>query len=368
MITDKLKIAILGTRGIPNFHGGFEQFAEFFSVYLAQENHEVYVYNSSKHPFQEKMFNGVNIIHCYDPEDKIGTPGQFIYDLNCILDSRKRNFDIILQLGYTSSTIWYKLLPKKPVIITNMDGLEWKRSKYSKKVQKFLKFAERLGVKSSDYLVADSIGIQEYLKRTYDVDSKYIAYGAKLFNNPDSKILKDYGLKPYTYNMLIARLEPENNIETILDGVVLSKNKSPFLVVGKHDTNAFGKHLKDKFKAYANIRFVGGIYDLESLDNLRYYSNLYFHGHSVGGTNPSLLEAMSSKAFIIANDNQFNKSILKQNALYFSSALDVKEHLDNQSKQDHIDKVENCFFDIEKIFSWDIINKEYLNFFYECKK
>ncbi|MFK7781772.1 DUF1972 domain-containing protein [Psychroserpens sp.] len=368
MTNDKLKVAILGTRGIPNFHGGFEQFAEFFSVYLAQQNHDVYVYNSSKHPFQEKLFNGVNIIHCYDPEDKIGTPGQFIYDLNCILDSRKRNFDIILQLGYTSSTIWYKLLPKKSVIITNMDGLEWKRSKYSKKVQKFLKYAERLGVKSSDYLVADSIGIKEYLKQTYEVDSKYIAYGAKLFNNPDSKILSEYNLKPFTYNMLIARLEPENNIETILDGVVLSKNKSPFLVVGKHDANSFGKHLKDKFRDHPNIRFVGGIYDLESLDNLRYYSNLYFHGHSVGGTNPSLLEAMSSKAFIIANDNQFNKSILKENALYFETAIDVKEHLDNQSKQAHIDKVENCFNDIAKNFSWDIINKEYLNFFYECKK
>jgi len=363
-----MKIGILGTRGIPNYHGGFEQFAEFFSVYLTQQNHEVYVYNSNKHPYQEKLFKGVNIIHCYDPEDKIGTPGQFIYDLNCILDSRKRDFDILLQLGYTSSTIWYKLLPKKAIIITNMDGLEWKRSKYSKKVQKFLKYAERLGVKSSDFLVADSIGIQSYLKSTYDVDSKYIAYGAEQFNTPDPNTLQEFDLKPYAYNMLIARLEPENNIETILDGVALSKTQAPFIVVGKHNVNAFGKYLKNKFKDHKNIRFVGGIYDLNTLNNLRYYSSLYFHGHSVGGTNPSLLEAMSSKAFIIANDNQFNKSILKQNAFYFETAIDVKQHLDNLSKQEHLDKVDNCFNDIEKNFSWDVINKEYLNFFYECKK
>lgn len=368
MIKDKLKIGILGTRGIPNYHGGFEQFAEFFSVYLAQQNHEVYVYNSNKHPFQEKTFKGVNIIHCYDPEDKIGTPGQFIYDLNCILDSRKRNFDILLQLGYTSSTIWYKLLPKKPIIITNMDGLEWKRSKYSKKVQKFLKYAERLGVKSSDFLVADSIGIQNYLKETYGVNSKYIAYGAEQFKTPNSKALSEYNVQPYSYNMLIARLEPENNIETILDGVALSTSKSPFLVVGKHDVNAFGKHLKNKFKNHKNIRFVGGIYDLNALNNLRYYSNLYFHGHSVGGTNPSLLEAMSSKAFIIANDNQFNKSILNNNALYFKTPQHVKDCLDNIDKKEHLDKVENCFNDIEKYFSWNIINNAYLNFFYECKK
>lgn len=153
-----MRIAILGSRGIPNNHGGFEQFAEYFSVYLASNNHDVYVYNSHDHAYQDKEFKNVNIIHCYDPESKLGASGQFIYDLNCILDSRKRNFDVILQLGYTSNSIWYWLLPKKPVIITNMDGMEWKRSKYSPKVRKFLKYAEKLAVKSSDYLIADSIG------------------------------------------------------------------------------------------------------------------------------------------------------------------------------------------------------------------
>jgi hypothetical protein len=108
-----MKIAILGTRGIPNYYGGFEQFAEFFSVYLAEKGHEVYCYNSHNHKFQENFFKGVHIIHQHDPEYKYGTFGQFIYDYNCIVDSRKRDFDIILQLGYTSSSIWYFLFPKK---------------------------------------------------------------------------------------------------------------------------------------------------------------------------------------------------------------------------------------------------------------
>ena len=136
-----MKLAILGTRGIPNYYGGFEQFAQYLSKEFTSKGHEVYVYNSSAHPYKEKVWNGVNIIHCKDPEDKIGTAGQFIYDLNCILDSRKREFDIILQLGYTSSSVWNWLFSKKPVIITNMDGLEWKRSKYSKLVQRFLFYA-----------------------------------------------------------------------------------------------------------------------------------------------------------------------------------------------------------------------------------
>ena len=157
-----MKIGILGTRGVPNHYGGFEQFAEFFSVFLAEKGHEVYVYNSHTHPYQEKEFKGVKLIHCHDPENKIGTIGQFIYDLNCILDARKKNFDIILQLGYTSSSVWFKLHPKNAVVITNMDGLEWKRTKYSKPVQQALKWAEKLAVKNSDFLIADSLGIQNY--------------------------------------------------------------------------------------------------------------------------------------------------------------------------------------------------------------
>ena len=115
-----MKIGILGTRGIPNYHGGFEQFTEFFAIYAKAEGHEVYVYNSHSHPYKKENFKGVKIIHCYDPEGKIGTVGQFFYDLNCIIDARKRNFDVLLQLGYTSSSIWGWLLPKKAVIIASL--------------------------------------------------------------------------------------------------------------------------------------------------------------------------------------------------------------------------------------------------------
>ena len=360
-----MKIGILGTRGIPNYHGGFEQFAEYFSIYLASQGQEVFVYNSSCHPYKESTFKGVHIIHCYDPENKIGTIGQFIYDFNCILDSRKRSFDIILQLGYTSSSIWRKLLPSKPKIVTNMDGLEWKRSKYSVLVQKFLLYAENLAIKSSDFLISDSVGIKEYLKSKYKKDSKYIAYGAKVFYNPKVEIIRKYDLEPFKYNMLVARLEPENNIETILDGIKISNNKSPFLVVGKHDTNKFGKYLKKKFSKCNNIKFVGAIYDLDILNNLRYFSNLYFHGHSVGGTNPSLLEAMSSNALIVANDNIFNRSILEENALYFNTSNDITTYINSCNKSDYTFILKNNIKNIEKKFNWNFINNEYLNFITE---
>ncbi|MEB8328223.1 DUF1972 domain-containing protein [Flavobacteriaceae bacterium KMM 6897] len=353
-----MKIAILGTRGVPNNHGGFEQFAEYFSVYMAEIGHQIYVYNSHDHPYQEINFKGVNIIHRYDPEYKIGTAGQFIYDLNCILDARKKKFDIVLQLGYTSSSIWHWLMPKKSLIVTNMDGLEWKRTKYKPVVRKFLKYAEKLGAKYSDYLIADSVGIQEHLKEAYNKDSCYIAYGATNFVNPSPAVLAQYNLEEYSYSMILARLEPENNIETILEGYKRSKTIYPIVVVG--GLNEYGLGLQKKYSEDVRIQFVGPNYNQEELNNLRNYSRYYFHGHSVGGTNPSLLEAMASNALIIANDNIFNKSILKEGAIYFDSEEQITITLNKDEYFMLKDK--NTILNKEKInkeFNWEIINKKY---------
>jgi glycosyltransferase involved in cell wall biosynthesis len=243
-----------------------------------------------------------------------------------------------------------------------MDGLEWKRTKYSKPVQRVLKFAEKLAVKSSDYLVADSIGIQKYLQNKYQKKSTYIAYGAHQFLNPEVEILENYNVQPNQYNMILARLEPENNIETILDGIVLSQTETPILVIGNHETQ-FGIYLKEKFKNTTAIRFLGAVYNMHHLDNLRYYANIYFHGHSVGGTNPSLLEAMASKALIVANDNDFNKAILKANAYYFSTADDVKNLTLRIKKNDNLQFIENNFLAIAQEFNWNLINGQYLQLF-----
>ncbi len=368
-----MKIGILGTRGIPNHYGGFEQFAENLSVFLANKGHEVYVYNSHTHPYQEKTFQGVHIIHCHDPEDKVGTAGQFLYDFNCIWDSRKRSFDILLQLGYTSSSISHRFLPSKPLIVTNMDGQEWRRSKFSRSVQRFLMWAEKLAVKSSDVLVADSLGIQAYLKEKYSVSSRFIAYGANVVDAFDLNTLAEYGLQKHDFDMLIARLEPENSIETILDGVVQADSTKPFLVIGNHKTE-YGEYLKQKYLAFGadRIRFLGGIYDLKKLNDLRYFSNLYFHGHTVGGTNPSLLEAMSSKALICANDNVFNKSVLQDAAYYFKSTDDIAKllmevvNIDKESETStESAMIRKAINRIKEEYTWEKINNTYENLFIE---
>ena len=360
-----MKIAIIGTRGIPNHYGGFEQFAEYLAKGLVERGHDITVYNSHSHPYQESEWNGVKLVHCNDPEDKWGTAGQFIYDLNCIRHARTQSYEIILQLGYTSSTVWGWLLPRKnTVITTNMDGLEWKRTKYSKPVRAFIKKAEYLGTVFSDYWISDSLGIQDYLLKEYNVSSTYIPYGAFPFETPDPEILLNYDLKQYGYNMLIARLEPENNVDTILEGVSKSASKLPFLVVGKHATT-YGEYLKTKYAAFNQIKFIGGIYDIGALNNLRYYSNIYFHGHSVGGTNPSLLEAMASQTLICANLNEFNSTILEKDALYFSNSEEVKIVIDTIQKKNYLPFVTNNLDKIKNIYEWNKIIDQYENHFKE---
>lgn len=358
-----MNIAVIGTRGVPNHYGGFEQFAEYLSAGLVQKGHSVTVYNSHTHPYQRNEWKGVRIVHCTDPEDKYGTIGQFIYDLNCIRHVRTQQYDIILQLGYTSGSVWGWLLPRKnSIVTTNMDGLEWKRTKYSKPVRRFLQYAEKLGVKYSDHLISDSVGIQDYLSEKYKKSSVFIPYGANLFTEADSTRLGNYDLIPFQYSLLIARLEPENSIETILDGVVMSGKKEPFLVIGKHQTK-FGEYLKAKFALSPQIKFVGGIYDINILNNLRHFSNLYFHGHTVGGTNPSLLEAMASQSLICANNNIFNRSILEGDAFYFNNATEVSTLLLGQQKTGNAGKIKANEEKVKNIYAWPIIVQQYLEHF-----
>ncbi|HUR12093.1 MAG TPA: DUF1972 domain-containing protein [Flavitalea sp.] len=349
-----MKIGIIGTRGIPNFYGGFEQFTQYVAPALVLNGHEVCVYTSSSHPYKENQWNGVSLLHKYDPESKIGTAGQFIYDMNCILDSRKRNFDVILQLGYTSSSIWSFLLPRDVVIVTNMDGLEWKRTKYSRLTQNYLKQAERWAVLSSDSLIADSLGIQKYLYQIHKRKSVLIAYGAGLFTAPDETVIEDLGCYPYSYSLAIARMEPENNIETIVKGYLSSTITKPLLLIGSTD-NKFGSYLRNKYENQ-KIKFLGPLYDMKVLDNLRHYSHFYFHGHSVGGTNPSLLEAMASQSLVFAHDNIFNRSVLQKDAFYFSNSEDITTVLEREKeKSAHAAMIESNNEKIRLHYSWDHI-------------
>lgn len=368
-----MKIAFISTRGIPNNYGGFEQFAEYISVGLAQRGHEVVVYSPKFHPYQEDTYKGVRLKHIYSPETWMGSSvGSFFYDFASLCDAlKKEDFDIIYEAGYTSiipAYIWFNVRKRKrPIFTTNMDGLENKRSKFSPMVRRFLDWEEKMAVKYSHYLIADNMGIHDYYKEKDDKESKFLAYGADIHDDFNADYLKEFGLQPEEYYILIARLEPENNIVMAIEGYLHSKEngRRPLIVVGKTNT-PHGKELVEKYGNEKNVRFVGGIYDFKKLDSVRHFSKAYFHGHSVGGTNPSLLEAMAAGCFIFAHDNIFNRAVLEENAFYYPSADKVAEYLnriDTMAEESKIQYTANNIEVIRNEYSWEHLVDEHEKYF-----
>ena len=354
-----MKIAILGSRGIPNRYGGFEELAEKLAVGLANRGHQVIVYNPSDHPIKGWHHTGVKLVRRFNPEIILGSAGQFIYDLGASIDTRFKKPDVILQLGYTSSSIWFWTLPDKSRVITNMDGLEWKRSKYSPAVRKFLLRAEKWAAKHSHLLVADNPEIENYLHEKYVNQVVHIPYGADIPKNPDKKYLDKYEIKPGEFSLLIARMEPENHIAEIIEGYAKSNTSEPLLVIG-NTKNSYGRKLLRKNRSNQKIKFLQGIYDKDELNSLRYYSRLYFHGHSVGGTNPSLLEAMACSCTIVAHENAFNKSVLKSHAWYFKTSQDITACVEKKIHP----KTKTAFIKhnlstIRDKFNWKVIVEQY---------
>ena len=369
-----MKIAFVSTRGIPNNYGGFEQFAEYISVGMAQRGHEVVVYSPKFHPYHESRDKGVRIKHIYSPETWMGSSvGSFFYDFASLCDAlKKEDFDIIYEAGYTSiipAYIWFNVRKRKrPIFTTTMDGLENKRSQFSPTVTRFLDWEEKMAVKYSHYLIADNMGIHDYYKEKYGKESKFLAYGADIHDDFKAEYLEEFGLKSEEYYILIARLEPENNIVMAIEGYLHSKEngRRPLIVVGKTNT-PHGKELVEKYGNERNVEFVGGIYDFKKLDSVRHFSKAYFHGHSVGGTNPSLLEAMAAGCFIFAHDNIFNRAVLKENAFYYPSADKVTEYLNRIDTIAEGSKIQYTARNIEVIrneYSWESLIDKHEKYFY----
>lgn len=368
-----MKIAFVSTRGIPNNYGGFEQFAEYISVGLAKRGHEVVVYSPHFHPYKKDNYKSVRIKHIYSPELWMGSSvGSFFYDFASLRDAlKKEKFDIIYEAGYTSivpAYIWFNVKKiKYPIFTTNMDGLEYKRTKFNKWVRKFVFWEERMTVKHSHYLIADNMGIHDYYKEKYGKESKFLAYGADIHDDYDSSLLKEWGLTQNEYYLLVARLEPENNIVMAIEGYLASKEngKRSLIIVGKTNT-PHGKELVAKYGKEPGVRFVGGIYDFKKLNSVRYFSYAYFHGHSVGGTNPSLLEAMASNCFILAHDNIFNRAVLKDNAHYYGSSEGITAMLndiDNIAQKDKANFIAGNLEEIRNEYSWEKLVDEHEKYF-----
>ncbi len=344
----KKKIAIVGTRGIPAKYGGFETFAEEISERLVTNAIEVTVYCDAAESRPSKLGN-VNL--AYSSFTKSNNPLKFYYD--CI-NLASKSHDILLVAGTGGSPFYWLPKLRKKKIITNIDGVESRRNKWSFLKKMYIKFSEILSIKFSNVVIGDSQGIKDYILQNYDVQKskvQVIEYGASINHYFDQQILDKYDIGHNGYYLIVSRLEPENNVHIILEGYEFSQTDKPLIVVGNVTDTTYAQSLL-KFKS-DKIKFVGGIYDKDALAALRYSCFAYMHGHSVGGTNPSLLEALGSGNISICHDNIFNREVTASQMFYFSNPKDVRDLIAS------IESIELSLLKAKKQFAMDRISFYY---------
>jgi len=353
-----MRLAILGARGIPAHYGGFETFAEQLAVRLVERGHEVTVFCEAAGEANEE-YKGVKLRHV--PTRDLGPLVTVVYDAACLWHARS-SFDVIYMLGYGSSAFcWLPRMWGTRVWI-NMDGLEWARGKWGRIGRTYLRWAEAIAMWTPDRIIADAAAIKANLQSRYRKlpPCDVIPYGCEIISGARPEDLESFGLKPGSYYLVVCRFEPENLIREIVEGFLESNTQARLVLVGEHTrkseyVQALGKYKSDR------LLFTGTVYDATRIHALRYFCRGYLHGHSVGGTNPSLLEAMGCGNVVIANDNPFNREVLGGSGLFFSTPKEVRSCIDSVDNR-AVDIAEMKVKVVERVkefYTWDRITDYY---------
>jgi len=399
-----MKIAFIGSRGIPAKYGGFETFAEGLSTKLVKKGYDITVTCEYEPPESRfKDYKGVKLDYFPIKPPNNYFLRKFYENISDIyfLMKLSRNYDLIYFLGIEVGMFLFipHILNKALKLVVNIDGVMWDRTKFNKFERWLLKVNHIFATVFADTIVADAEEMKKYVEPKYHQKTVFIPYGInvplkipwkeknleKLKNLRDqfsSKInisdITMYGayislkvqhemnnkyldLSPKEYWLLVARLEPENNIHTIVKAFSNSNAKYPLVIVGDFTDKAYKKEVYSLIKNYQNIYFLGGIYDIKLLDMLRQNCFAYFHGHTVGGTNPSLLEAMSMENVIVAHGNQFNKEVCGNTAIYFEDSIILKEKIELiENNPRNYQKLKNeALYRVKNRYLWNKIVAEY---------
>jgi glycosyltransferase involved in cell wall biosynthesis len=351
-------VGIIGTNGLPGKYGGWDQLVNHLTINL--KNQFDFIVYTSKYNAEPglKTYNGakLKIINL-----KANGIQSIFYDMLSLIHACFK-CDTLFICG-TSGCVFLpliKLSGKK--IILNPDGLEWKRKKWSKPVKWFLKISESIGIRFSDVVVSDNEKISEYIYKEYNKNSQLIEYGGdhvikgiKLSN----KTCEYYNIQSNGYAFKVCRIEPENNIHLILEA--FANNNMPLIIVGNWSYSKYGENLRNKYATFSNIQMLSAIYDQEILDELRNNCLIYIHGHSVGGTNPSLVEAMNLGLAVVAFNVPFNIVTTENEALYFTSSNDLELILNNINKNKiNLDNIRYKMSQIaRRRYIWSIVTEKY---------
>ncbi|MDH0140975.1 DUF1972 domain-containing protein [Aquipseudomonas alcaligenes] len=308
---------ILGTRGVPAQHGGFETFAEKLSLYLVGQGWQVTVYcqEDAGEGLWESTWEGVQRIHI--PVSQGGALGTIIFDLKATWHALSQR-GLFLTLGYNTAIFNLLQRLKGQVNVINMDGIEWRREKWGAIAKTWFWLNERIGCWVGNHLVADHPQIKAHLATRVSQDKiTMIPYGGDEVVAADAALLQRYGLEPGRFSVIIARPEPENSFLEMVRAFSARERGHKLVVLGNFQPDSNTYHRQVMQAASAEVVFPGAIYEAPVVQALRYFARFYLHGHRVGGTNPSLVEALGAGCAVIAHDNHFNRWVAGEGAAYF---------------------------------------------------
>lgn len=317
-----LRVALLGTRGVPARYGGFETAVEEVGRRLADRGHDVVVYcrttpGATQAPPREHL--GMRLVHLPAARTRsLETLSHTTLSVGHLLAHR---VDAAIVFNAANAPLLPALRAARIPVATHVDGLEWKRDKWGGAGRRYYRAAESLAVRWSDALIADAQGIADYYRAEFAADTSLIAYGAPLLDVGSGR-LAELDLTERGYHLVVARFEPENHVHLIVEGYTASAARLPLVVVG---SAPYADEYTARVRALGDdrVRFLGGVFDQELLDQLYAGAATYLHGHSVGGTNPSLLRALGAGAPTIAFDVSFNREVLEDTGTYFTTPGDV---------------------------------------------
>jgi glycosyltransferase involved in cell wall biosynthesis len=322
------KLSIIGIRGIPAMHGGFETFAEKLALHLVGKGWEVVVYcqEGVTESSRESIWQGVRRIHV--PVKGDGALSTVIFDFKCVLHALSQR-SLFLTLGYNTAlfNLLQRMLGQNNII--NMDGIEWRRDKWGLVAKTWFWMNERAGCWIGNHLVADHPKIKEHLATRVSADKiTMIPYGGDEIIEADAGLLSRYDIQANEFSVIIARPEPENSFLEMVRAFSRKQRNHKLVVLGNFtpETSAFHRQVMEA--ASDEVVFPGAIYEAPVVQALRFHSRFYVHGHRVGGTNPSLVEALGAGCAVIAHDNHFNRWVAGPEAAYFQNEAACAELFD----------------------------------------
>lgn len=327
-----MHVLILGTRGIPSKHSGFETFAQDLALFLQSRNHEVTVYCqvAANEPPREDIWNGIRRVLIPARNNSIGT---MHFDWKAIRHSLNEK-GVVLTLGYNTGVfnLLYRFSNMRNII--NMDGIDWRREKWSLPARVWFWFNEWAGARVAHHLVADHPEIGRHISRhTAKTKITVIPYGADPVNSAPVCLIQKYNLSPKAYYLLIARPEPENSVLEIVKAYSLRRRGMPLIILGNYSREGTRYQNRVLEAAGPEVVFLGAIFDREIVRALRFHARAYFHGHRVGGTNPSLVESLGAGNAVIAHDNRFTRWVAGEGARYFRSPQDIDGILESLNRE-----------------------------------